>query len=70
MPTARNPVTIVTGSRDPRSLLFSRWYDDVIRGKYVVVVVVIDQGPSARAWIVTAYMAQRITGGTLEWAKS
>ena len=32
-----------------------------------MVAVVTDQPPSARRWIVTAYMAHRLTGGDVEW---
>jgi hypothetical protein len=41
----------------------------VERGKYVIVVVVTDEAPDVRHWIDTAYMANRLTGGTEEWAR-
>ena len=50
--------------------LFTRWLD-VISGKYVVVVVVSDSGPNARHWILSAYIAQRLSkGDTVEWRRS
>jgi hypothetical protein len=49
--------------------LFSRWYDTVRTGRQVVVVVVTDAGPG-RHWIVTAYTARKLRGGTLEWNRN
>ena len=50
--------------------LFSRWYTDVRQGKHVVVVVVSELDPSARHWIITAYMARRLAEGEVEWKRS
>ncbi|MFM7279035.1 MAG: hypothetical protein ACKO1I_15605, partial [Microcystis aeruginosa] len=44
---------------------FSRWFDSIRQGKYVVVVVVSDLNP-ARHWIITAYLARKLTGGPIE----
>jgi len=49
--------------------LFSRWYDDVRLGKHVVVVVVSEFDPTARHWIITAYMARKLTDGENEWKR-
>ena len=60
---------------DPRfygTRLFSRWFDDLLGGKIVVVAVVTEVGePSqqARHWVVTAYLARRITQGVIEWSR-
>lgn len=64
-----DPDVIRKSNRDPATRLFARWYDDVRLGKYVIVVVVSHEDPD-RHWVVTAYLANRPTGGTTEWAKS
>ena len=48
--------------------LFARWYDDLLRGKFFVAVVV-DEASDERKWIVTAYVARRMTGGAPEWTR-
>jgi hypothetical protein len=50
--------------------LFSRWYNDVRRGKYVVVVVVSDLDATNRRWIITAYLTTRLVAGKAEWKRS
>jgi len=68
--------TLATPDQIRRSLrmrsarLFYRWYDDVRRGKYVVVVVVSDNMPTARHWIITAYLTNRFANGEIEWQKN
>jgi hypothetical protein len=54
-------------ARFANARLFARWYDDVRAGKHVVVVVVSDIGPPQRHWIVTAYIARKLTEGDIEW---
>lgn len=48
--------------------LLSRWYNDLLGGKHVVVAVVGE--PPARCWVVTTYVADRITQGRTEWTRS
>ncbi len=58
--------------RSPRVVsarLFVRWYDDLHRGKHVVVVVV-SEGTARRHWMVTAYLARRLAEGEVEWRRS
>ena len=66
----RDPDEVRQSTRDEQIRLFARWYDDVKRGKHVIVVVVSEPSPSQRHWIITAYMAQRLTGGIVEWVKN
>jgi hypothetical protein len=55
--------------RSKNQRLFIRWFDSVRKGKYIVVVVVSDL-LLKRHWIVTAYIARRLSkGGTVEWTK-
>ena len=49
--------------------LFSRWYTDLRRGKYVVVVVVSESEPRERHWIITAYMARKLAEGDVVWRR-
>lgn len=49
--------------------LFSRWYNGLGGGKYVVVVVVSD-AVHDRHWIVTAYIARSLVEGEVEWQRS
>lgn len=49
--------------------LFSRWFPDLRNGKHVVVVVFSEDSLEERHWIVTAYLARRLSGGIVEWAR-
>ncbi len=68
--TLLEPDLVRHSKRDEHALLFSRWYDETVRGKHMVVVVVSDAGPPTRHWIVTAYLAKRLAEGTIEWQRS
>jgi hypothetical protein len=50
--------------------VFSKWHDGLRGGKFVVVVVVTEAGPTDRSWIVTAYIAWKLVGGNVEWARN
>ena len=67
--TLANPEQIRRSSRLNNAHLFSRWFDSIRQGKYVVVVVVSDLD-TTRNWIITAYLARKLTGGQLEWQKT
>jgi hypothetical protein len=50
--------------RFEKTLLFSRWFSDIRRGRFLVVAVVSDQRTAAlddRHWIVTAYLSNTVT---------
>lgn len=49
-----DPDQIRRSERFTDARLFTRWFDDVRDGKYVVVVVVTDATPNERHWIITA----------------
>ena len=68
--TLSDPDQIRSSGRLTGIRLFARWFENIRDGKYVVAVVVTDPPPSGRAWIVTAYLARRLSGGTLEWTRS
>ena len=64
------PDMIRRSVRSASARLFSRWYTDLRRGQYVVVVVVSQGGRSARHWVVTAYTARKLAAGEVEWQRS
>lgn len=68
--TIADPDQVRTSGRLAGAHLFARWFDDIKDGKYVVVVVVADPPPSGRAWVITAYLARRLSGGTIEWSRN
>ncbi len=53
----------------PDTRLFGRWFDDLLEGKHLVVVVVSTRGAVLRHWIVTAYVARRLPKGDSEWRR-
>jgi len=64
------PDEVLRSSRVRNARLFSRWFEWLRGGKYVVVIVVSNLVPAERHWIVTAYMTNRLTGGDLEWKRT
>jgi len=67
--TLADPDQVRTSPRFAGARLFSRWFDAVWEGKYVVVVVVSEGTPGGRYWIITAYLARRLGKGEIEWQK-
>jgi len=63
------PDRVRRSARMSAARLFSRWFDNIRRGKHLVVVVVSEDMPERRHWIITAYLARRLSGGELEWTK-
>lgn len=53
------PNEIRKTSEDPEVLLFYKFYSDILRGKYIVVVVKVND----RSFILTAYLARRVKTG-------
>ena len=69
--TLADPDQVRRSSRVSNTRLFSRWFDLLRGGKYVVVVVASDSPPSSRNWIITAYIARKLaTGGDIEWERT
>lgn len=52
--TLADPDQIRRSARFGTARLFSRWFEAVRAGKYVIVIVVSDAAPAARHWIITA----------------
>ena len=65
------PDEVRRSSRISNARLFSRWFEWLRGGKYVVVVVVSDPVPAEHHWIITAYMTKRLArGGDIEWKRT
>lgn len=69
--TLEDPDEIRRSARFVGARLFSRRFETVRDGKYVVVIVVSDAAPSERHWIITAYLARKLSKGReVEWTRS
>ena len=68
--TLADPDEIRRSRRFANARIFVKWYDDLRAGKYVVVVAVTETFPATRHWIVTAYMARRLSEGDVEWKRA
>ena len=66
-----DPDQIRLSTRFENARLFSRWFDDLHGGKYVVVVVVSDiKANHSRHWIITAYMTRNLVEGEVQWQRN
>lgn len=68
--TLAQPDQIRRSVRFGNAKLFSRWYTNVKKGKYIVVVVVSEPDAKNRHWIITAYLTQRLVEGEVEWKRN
>lgn len=68
--TLAKPEQVRRSPRMNNALLIARRFAAVRGGKYIVVVVVTEQVPVSRNWVITAYLARQLTGGTLEWQRT
>src|SRR3989442_7935477 len=58
--TLADPDQIRKSGRASNARLFSRWFDSLMGGKRVVVVVVSE---AERHWLLSAYVAQKLAKG-------
>ena len=68
--TLADPDQVRRSTRMSAARLFSRWFEEVRQGKYVVVVVVSEAAPTERHWIITAYITRRLANGEVEWNRN
>ena len=68
--TLAEPEQIRRSARFANARLFTRWFEQVRGGKYIVVVVVSDVTAQSRHWIITAYIARRLAEGDVEWTQN
>lgn len=66
--TLLEPDWIRASARDPSTFLFSRWFEEIRTGRFLIVAIVRDESPQ-RLWIVTMYTARKISGGNTLWTK-
>ena len=64
-----DPDEIRRSARDEGTLVFGRWYPELVHGKFVLVVVVLDSTGGQGPWVVTAYVARRWRAGTVAWRR-
>jgi hypothetical protein len=67
--TLADPYEVRRSARSASARLFSRWFDDIMGGKHVVVVVVSEVKPR-RHWVITAYVVSKLGQGAVEWTRS
>lgn len=68
--TIGSPDEVRLSVKDSEVRLFVRWFPQLLSGKYSIVVVRTNEAPELRHWIMTAYIARRLTGGTVEWQRA
>ena len=68
--TLSDPDSIRRSRRFANARLFTKWFDNVKGGKYIVVVVVADYNEKNRYWVVTSYIARKLSEGETEWTRS
>jgi hypothetical protein len=66
--TLADPDQIRRSKRFGGAKLLTRWYPDVKGGKHVVVVIM--SSGAGRYWVITAYIARRLSDGEIEWARN
>jgi hypothetical protein len=67
--TLAEPHEVRRSARSAHARLFSRWFDDIMGGKHVVVVVV-SEVTARRHWVITAYLVRKLGQGDVEWTRS
>jgi hypothetical protein len=67
--TVADPDQVRRSARSVHARLFSRWFDDMMGGKHVVVVVVSEVA-ARRLWVITAYLVRRLGQGDIEWKRN
>ena len=59
--TLANPDRVRPSKHDTQALLFSKWFDTIRTGRYLIVITVSDLETN-RHWIITAYTARKLAG--------
>ena len=61
--TLAEPDLVIPSEQDERALRFSKWFDNIRTGRYLVVVTISDSDPT-RHWIITTYTARKLAKGS------
>ena len=64
--TLLDPDEIRRDDEYPTTRLICRWFEDLKGGK---LLVVSDNEPSVRHWIVTAFITRKPAKGKIEWTR-
>ncbi|OQY44148.1 MAG: hypothetical protein B6247_30680, partial [Candidatus Parabeggiatoa sp. nov. 2] len=67
--TLLKPLLMRRSRRANNALLFSRWFDEIRRGHYVVISVITDTVPNIHPWIITAHLSRRMSKGDIIWQR-
>jgi hypothetical protein len=67
--TITDPDMVLRSRRAPGALILCRWFPHLLGGKYVAAVIAGDE-PSARRWLVTAYISRKLVSGEPIWQKN
>lgn len=68
--TLASPDLVRRSRRHPGACMVTRWFDWLLGGKHAVVVVMSQDHPPRRHWVVTAYATRRLAKGEPEWRRS
>jgi len=63
--TISNPDQIRQSKLDNSALIFSKWFNTLRSGRYLVVVIVTDPS-TQRHWIITTYTARKLAKDNLK----
>ena len=66
--TLSDPDEVRQSSRVRASHVFVRWFDTILSGKHIAVVVITDSHP-VRDWVVTTYAARKLGEGSVVWRR-
>lgn len=67
--TLAQPDQVRRSARSSNARLLSRWFDDIMGGKHVVVIVASELA-ARRHWVITAYLVTTLGQGEVEWKRS
>lgn len=62
----KEPYLVKRSKRDKDVLLYYKFFQEILNGKYLLVVV----AKGRRNFIVTAYITDKIKGGEIAWQRS
>jgi len=68
--TLQRPDQIQVSLREPQTLLVSRWFDDILGGKHLVVVVRRAMELEQRNTLLTAYLTRMLGKGVTIWRRT
>lgn len=66
--TIAAPDSIYKNRYDQQALIFSKWFDSIETGRYLVTVIVTSKHQNQdRAWIIIVYTSKKTLKGELIW---